>query len=53
MIRGDARALSFIRRYLQECPIDSIELDKLNGARKDTFLQDAATLQNSPLLALE
>ena len=49
MIRGEARALSFIRRYLQECPIDSIELDKLNGANKDAFSQGAATVQNSPV----
>lgn len=46
MILDDARVLSFTRRYLQECLIDSIELDKLTGANKDTFLQDAANLQN-------
>jgi len=46
LILENARALSFIRRYLQEYLIDLIELDKLSGATKDTFLQDAATLQN-------
>jgi len=41
-----ARALSFTRRYIQEYLIDTIELDKLSAANKDTFLQDGATLQN-------
>ena len=46
MILDDARVLSFTRRYLQECLIDSIGLDKLHRTSKDMFLQDAATLQN-------
>lgn len=46
LILENARGLPFIRRYLREYLIHLIELDKLNGATKDTFLQDAATLQN-------
>jgi hypothetical protein len=46
MILEDARASHRHVLSLSTYLMDPIELDKLNGANKDTFLQDAATLQN-------